>query len=230
MTQNEIIFRLFSLQDLPYQAFQARLIPNLDPSTIIGVRTPALRALAKEIGAGEDFKKQLPHGYFEENQLHAFLLEPGKDFEKTVRDVEAFLPYVDNWATCDQLRPRVFKKHRAELLPHIRAWLDSGHVYTVRFGIGMLMCHFLDEDFDPEYLTLVSSVRIADYYVRMMAAWYFATALAKQYEAALPYITQFRLEPWIHQKTIQKSVESDRISPEQKEFLKKFRISAANAL
>lgn len=211
-------------QDLKYKAFQEKLIPNIDPGTIIGVRTPELRQLAKEMGEGVAFKRALPHRYFEENQLHAFLLEGVKDFQKAIAEVEDFLPYVDNWATCDQLRPRCFKKHRRELLPHIRRWLDSDHVYTIRFGMGMLMCHYLEESFTPEFPELVASVRHDDYYVKMMAAWYFATALAKQYDAVLAYITGYRLESWTHNKTIQKAVESYRITPEQKEFLKKFRI------
>lgn len=211
-------------QDLKYKAFQEKLIPNIDPGTIIGVRTPELRQLAKEMGEGVAFKRALPHRYFEENQLHAFLLEGVKDFQKAIAEVEDFLPYVDNWATCDQLRPRCFKKHRRELLPHIRRWLDSDHVYTIRFGMGMLMCHYLEESFTPEFPELVASVRHDDYYVKMMAAWYFATALAKQYDAVLAYITGYRLESWTHNKTIQKAVESYRITPEQKEFLKKYRI------
>lgn len=224
MTQEALTARLFALQDIKYQAFQAKLIPNIDPETIIGVRTPELRKLAKEMGEGEDFLQSLPHRYFEENQLHGFILANGKDFETAIAGVETFLPYVDNWATCDQLSPKAFKKHRAEPLPHIRRWLASGHVYTIRFGIGMLMSHFLDEDFAPEYPAMVAAVRHEDYYVRMMQAWYFATALAKQYDAVLPYITERRLEKWTHNKAIQKSVESYRITPEQKDFLKQFRI------
>lgn len=216
--------RLFALQDEIYRDFQAKLIPNIDPETIIGVRTPALRQLAKEMGEGETFKKELPHRYFEENQLHSFLLGNGKNFEKAAAEVDAFLPYVDNWATCDQLRPKVFHKHRRELLPFIRRWISSGHVYTIRFGIGMLMTHYLDGDFDPEYPAMAASVRHEDYYVKMMVAWYFATALAKQYDAVLPYITEGRLEQWTHNKAIQKAVESHRITPAQKAFLKQYRI------
>ena len=224
MNRSQMEARLFSLQDTTYRDFVIRLIPNLAPDTVIGVRTPALRALAKEIGEDAAFLGQLPHRYFEENQLHCLLLGNGKDFEKTVGAVEAFLPYVDNWATCDQLRIRVFSRHRAEMLPYIHRWLDSGQVYTIRFAIEMLMTYYLDTDFSPEYPALVASVRHDDYYVRMMVAWYFATALAKQYPAVLPYITQYRLEPWIHNKTIQKCVESHRITQEQKEFLKKYRL------
>lgn len=216
--------QLFSHQDLQYRSFQQRLIPNIDLETIIGVRTPVLRKIAKEMKDSEAFLQTLPHQYFEENQLHAFLLEREKDFEQVLTRLEAFLPYVDNWATCDQMNPKCFKNHRDELLPHIHRWLASSHTYTIRFGIGMLMAHFLDEHFDSVYLSWVAGVKSEEYYVRMMQAWYFATALAKQYDAAVDYITGYRLEPWTHNKSIQKAVESYRITPEQKEYLKSFRI------
>lgn len=214
--------KLFSLQDEKYRDFQQKLIPNIDPETIIGVRTPELRQLAKEMDV--QFRTKLPHRFFEENQIHAFSLERMKDFDVVVGEVDAFLPYVDNWATCDQMTPKVFKAHSTELLPFIHRWMDSTHPYTVRFAIKMLMDHFLDEGFDPAYPEMVSAVRHEDYYVRMMIAWYFATALAKRYDTVLPYITDHRLERWIQNKTIQKAVESYRITPEQKEFLKKYRI------
>lgn len=214
--------KLFSLQDEKYRDFHRRLLPNLDPETIIGIRTPELRKLSKEVD--ENFRQALPHLYFEENQIHAFSLERIKDFETVIKAVDAFLPYVDNWATCDQMNPRAFGKHKAELLPYICRWIASGHPYTIRFGIKMLMDHFLDEDFDPAYPEMAAAVNHEDYYVRMMIAWYFATALAKQYDAVLPYVTEYRLDKWIHNKTIQKAVESYRITPEQKEFLRKFRI------
>lgn len=214
--------RLMELQDPEYQSFLAKLIPNLDPETIIGVRTPDLRRMAKTLDAS--FRHKLPHRYFEENQLHAFSLESMKDFDTVLREVEAFLPYVDNWATCDQFRPKVFAKHKEALLPHIRRWLASGHVYAIRFGMEMLMCHYLEDSFDPEFPTLVAAVQQEDYYVRMMQAWYFATALGKQYETVLPYITERRLEKWVHNKTIQKAVESYRITREQKDFLNQYRI------
>ena len=222
MNREEVIQRLFALQDEKYRSFQINLIPNIAPETIIGVRTPQLRALAKEMG--EDFLGDLPHRYFEENQIHSFILEREKCFEKVVAEVEAFLPYVDNWASCDQLSPKVFKKHREELLSHIRRWIVSNRAYTIRFGIEMLMCHYLDDAFTPEYPELVASVQSDEYYVRMMQAWYFATALAKQYDAVAPYIENCRLEKWTHNKAIQKAVESYRISPEQKEYLKQFRV------
>ena len=215
---------LFELQDPKYREMQVRIIPNIDPNTIIGVRTPELRRLAKEMEDRDSFKQSLPHRYFEENQVHSFLLERGKNFETTVSEVEKFLPYIDNWATCDQLSPKVFKKHRRELLPHIYRWLQSDHPYTIRYAIEMLMVHYLDEDFDHAYPELVASVRNDDYYVKMMIAWYFATALAKQHEAVFPYITGYRLEKWTHNKAIQKAAESYRITPEQKEILKQYRI------
>lgn len=224
MNRDDLLQRLFALQDIQYQAFQVKLIPNIDRQTIIGVRTPQLRALAKEMGEGEDFRRNLPHRYFEENQIHSFILEREKCFEKAVAEVDAFLPYIDNWATCDQLSPKVFKRHREELLAHIRRWIASDHTYTVRFGIEMLMCHYLDDAFAPEYPEFVASVRSEEYYVRMMQAWYFATALAKQYDSVVQYIENYRLEMWTHNKAIQKAVESYRITPEQKAYLKGFRI------
>ena len=218
---------LFSLRDEKFAAFQARLIPNVAPERVIGVRTPALRKLAKTLrgsGQAEEFLKALPHEFFEENNLHAFLLCGMKDFDACVQAVEAFLPYVDNWATCDQLRPGVFRKNKQALLPPIRRWIASEQCYTRRFGIGMLMSHFLDEDFREEYLSLVSDIRSEEYYVNMMIAWYFATALAKQYEAALPYLENRRLDPWVHNKAIQKAVESFRVSDGHKTYLKTLKI------
>lgn len=218
---------LLSRQNGEFAAFQARLLPNIAPERIIGVRTPELRKLAKQLrgsGAGETFLKALPHEFFEENNLHAFLLCETKDFERCVQAVEEFLPYVDNWATCDQLRPKAFARNKQALLPHIRSWLDSDREYIRRFGIGMLMSHFLDEDFREEYLRWVSDIHSEEYYVNMMIAWYFATALAKQYEAALPFIENRRLDPWVHNKTIQKALESFRVSDERKTYLKTLKI------
>ena len=218
---------LFSLREEKFAAFQARLIPNVAPERIIGVRTPALRKLAKTLrGSGEakEFLKALPHEFFEENNLHAFLLCEMKDFDACVQAVEDFLPYVDNWATCDQMSPGVFRKNKQALLPYIRCWIASERCYTRRFGTGMLMSHFLDEDFREEYLRLVSDKRSEEYYVNMMIAWYFATALAKQYEAALPYLENRRLDPWVHNKTIQKAVESFRVSDEHKACLRALKI------
>ena len=224
MNREELQKALFSLQDEKYREMQLHLIPNISPDVIIGVRTPELRKLAKEIEDAESFKKSLPHDYFEENQVHSFLLERSKDFDATISDVEAFLPYVDNWATCDQLRPKVFRKHRQELLPHIQRWLASEHPYSIRFGIGMLMSHYLDADFDSSFPEMAVAVQNEDYYVKMMVAWYFATALSKQYDAILPFISEYRLDKWMHNKAIQKAVESFRITPEQKAILKQYRI------
>ena len=218
---------LFSLRDEKFAAFQARLIPNVAPERIIGVRTPALRKLAKTLrgsGEAEEFLKALPHDFFEENNLHAFLLCEMKDFDACVQAVEDFLPYVDNWATCDQMSPGVFRKNKQALLPYIRCWIASERCYTRRFGTGMLMSHFLDEDFREEYLGWVSDIHSAEYYVNMMIAWYFATALAKQYEAALPYLKNRRLDPWVHNKAIQKAVESFRVSDGHKNYLRTLKI------
>ena len=225
---NRIREELFRRQDEQYRDFQVKLIPTMNPESVIGVRTPELRNLAKQlVRAGKDayagFLLELPHAYFDENQLHAFLIAEEKDYEACLAEVERFLPYVDNWATCDQLSPKVFKKHHQELLAPIRKWIASGDVYTIRFGVGMLMEHFLDADFKPAFLDQVAAIRSEEYYVRMMVAWYFATALAKQYDAALPFLEQGRLDDWTHQKTIQKAVESYRITPEQKTYLKTLR-------
>lgn len=214
---------LKSRADIKYADFQAKLIPNIPRECFIGVRTPELRILAKQIRKEEDcnsFLAQLPHQYFDENLLHAFIISDEKDFEKTIEYVEKFLPYVDNWATCDQMSPKVFKKHKAELLQHISSWVMSLHTYTVRFGIGCLMKHFLGDDFSPEYPELVSHVKSDEYYVNMMIAWYFATALAKQYEAVIGFIENGILDKWVHNKTIQKAVESFRIADAQKIYLK----------
>lgn len=234
MIIEEIRSRLFELQDLKYKAFQGPLIPNIDADSMIGVRTPALRKLAKEFAKREEigeFLADLPHKYFEENQLHAFIISEMKDFDACMAEVKTFLPYVDNWATSDQLSPKVFKKHRSELLEVIRCWIDAGgnpvpadKAYTVRFATGMLMQHFLDEDFNIEYPEIVSGIRSEEYYVNMMTAWYFATALAKQYDAVLPFIENKSLDRWTHNKAIQKAVESYRITPEQKEYLKTLKI------
>ena len=223
----EIQKKLFDLQDKKFREFQAKLMPTVEPDTVIGVRTPALRKLAKEIAKTEEkqeFLRELPHRYFEENQLHGFVIALEKDFSVCLVEVEQFLPYVDNWATCDQLSPRVFQKHRDELLPHIDAWLDAEHCYTVRFGIGMLMQLFLDEAFDLKYARRVAEIHSEEYYVNMMAAWYFATALAKQYDAVLPLLEHRCLDPWTHNKAIQKAVESYRITPEQKAYLKTLKV------
>lgn len=219
--------RLFELQDLKYRDFNSKLIPTVDPETVIGVRTPELRKFAKAFSKtpeASEFLQILPHKHYEENNLHGFLIENMKDYDQAIAALDAFLPYVDNWATCDLMRPKAFKKHLPELREQIKVWIASDHTYTVRFGIEMLMSFFLDEPFQPEYLDWVAGVRSEEYYVNMMIAWYFATALAKQYDAALPYIQQRRLEPWPHNKAIQKAIESYRITDEQKAYLRSLKI------
>lgn len=223
MIIQEIREKLSSLQDLKYRDMQVRIIPSVKPESIIGVRTPELRKMAKELAQSREigvFLENLPHKFFEENQLHAFIVSGMKDYRECLGTLNRFLPYVDNWATCDQMSPRVFKKHRPELMESIRGWLGSAETYTIRFGIGMLMEHYLDEDYNPACPEMVAAVRSEEYYVNMMIAWYFATALAKQYEAVLPFITEHRLDTWTHNKAIQKAIESFRITPEQKEYLK----------
>lgn len=219
----EIRKQLFSMQDIKYRDFQSKLIPTVEYETVIGVRTPELRKYAKQLAKTEgisEFLEDLPHQYFDENQLHAFLISEIKDYERCLEEVERFLPYVDNWATCDQLLPKVFKNHEKELLEDIRKWMVSDKTYTVRFSIGMLMKYFLDEHFKIEYPGMVAEIRSEEYYINMMIAWYFATAMAKQYEAVLPFIENHRLDMWTHNKAIQKSVESYRIAKEQKEYLR----------
>ena len=215
------------MRDAQYKDFCASLMPTVDPDTVIGIRTPHLRkyakALAKE-GRTGDFLAALPHTYFEENQLHAFLIEQIGEYEATVTALDTFLPFVDNWATCDSMSPRVLGKYPDALMEKIGEWLTASHTYTIRYAIGLLMRYFLDERFSPEYLAWVAAIRSDEYYVNMMIAWYFATALAKQYDAALPYITECRLPVWIHNKTIQKAVESYRITQEQKALLRTYRI------
>lgn len=215
---------LFKNQDEAYRQMQVRLLPNIAPDTIIGVRTPVLRGIAKEMEDRYHFLKALPHSCFEENQIHCFLLEREKDFGFVISEIERFLPYVDNWATCDQLRPQCFRKNRKTLLPYIRKWIASDEPFTIRFGIGMLMVHFLDDGYDKTLLELPASVDSEEYYVRMMIAWFFATALAKQCADALPYITTHRLDKWTHNKTIQKAIESDRVTPEHKKELVGYRL------
>ena len=224
--ESEIQTRLFALRDEKNAAFVAKLIPNISPENILGVRTPALRKLAKELWKSGDpapFMAALPHAYFEENGLHAFFLEQIRDFDACLAAVEGFLPWVDNWATCDSMSPPVFRKHRAALLPHIRRWLASGQTYTTRYGVKLLMDHFLDGDFRPEYLEMVSVIESEEYYVNMMIAWYFATALAKQYDSVLPYLKEKKLSLFTHNKTIQKAVESYRITLNQKNYLRRLR-------
>ena len=215
--------QLFALQDLEYKKFHSKLMPTIDSDVIIGVRTPDLRKLAKMLKGtpeAEQFLTELPHQYYEENNLHGFLLESIKEFDACVTALNAFLPYVDNWATCDMMSPKALKKDLAKLYEWVKIWMASKETYTVRFGVNMLMKYYLEEEFRPEYPELVASIRSEEYYIKMVVAWYFATALAKQYEAVLPYLLEHRLDVWTHNKTIQKAVESYRITPEQKAFLK----------
>ena len=217
---------LFEMQDQAYREFHSRLIPNVDPAKIIGVRTPQLRSYAKQYAKrpeAADFLRQLPHEYYEENNLHAFLIEQIKDYEACVAEWNRFLPYVDNWATCDILSPKVLRKRPEATLEAIQRWLGSTHSYTVRFGMEMLMSYYLDALFEPRFLAWVAADRSEEYYVRMMVAWFFATALAKQYEATLPYLEQWLLPEWTHKKTIQKACESYRITAEQKRYLRSLR-------
>ncbi len=217
---------LFALQDQKYRDFHSKLLPGIDKGSIIGIRTPVLRKFAKEFSKrkeAEEFLQDLPHQYYEENNLHMMILTGIKDYDKCLEEIKKFVPYINNWATCDLPLPKCFSKHKEELLPQIREWIASDHTYTIRYGMGTLMSLYLDEDFKPEYLELAASVRSEEYYVNMMIAWYFATALAKQWEATVPYIEQRKLPQWVHRKTIQKAVESYRITPEQKTYLKSFR-------
>lgn len=227
MNLNEIRAELFKMQDMDYRDFNSKLIPTVDKESMIGIRTPDLRKYAKQLGKSSDvieFLQTLPHKYFDENQLHAFIISEIKDFKNCIDEINRFLPYIDNWATCDQLSPKVFKKYHNELLEYIKDWLKSDKVYTLRFGIGMLMEHFLDEDFDILYPKTIAKIRSDEYYVNMMVAWYFATALAKQYESIIPFIENNSLDIWTHNKAIQKSIESYRITDEQKAYLRELKI------
>ena len=219
----DIIQELYKLADEKYADFQAKLTPNVDRELFIGVRVPDARKLAKVVyksGEYEEFLNSLPHKYYDENMLHGLILSEFKNYDGCVAEVDRFLPYVDNWAVCDIMSPKCFKKNKERLITKTVEWSESDEIYTSRFGVEMLMTHYLDEDFKEEYLEIPANVRIDDYYARMMVAWFFATALAKQWEATIPYIKDGRLEVWTHNKTIQKARESYRISEEQKEYLK----------
>jgi len=222
--KNSISKSLFQMREEAYREFSAGLIPTVDKSKIIGIRIPLLRKFAKEIDNYESFMEDLPHDYYEENNLHAFLIERETDFEKCVEELHIFLPYVDNSSTCDRMKPKVLKKEPEKLLIHIKNWIKSEDVYAVRYGINLLMSFYLDDNFDKEYLQLVAEVKSEEYYVNMMRAWYFATALAKQYDNTLVYIENKVLDAWTHNKTIQKAVESLRITKEQKEYLKTLKV------
>lgn len=227
--QKTILQQLFELQDLKYRDFHAKLVPGMNVNDIIGVRTPELRKFAKQLAKDErvgDFLAVLPHRYLDEMNLHGFIISELKDYNECLEEIERFLPYVNNWATCDLLSPKAFKqkKNRVRLIEDIKRWMASDEPFIIRFGIEMLMSFYLDEDFKPEYLKWVSDIRHEHYYVKMMVAWYFATALAKQWESTLPYIVESTLEKWTHNKAIQKAVDSYRITPEQKELLKSYRV------
>ena len=218
---------LFSVQDLKYRDFNSKLIPNIEKDTVIGVRTPLLRNYAKEMiknGEASAFLAELPHKYFEENQIHAFIISELKDYTTVISELERFLPYIDNWATCDQLVPKVFKKNTDKLVDMATEWINSDRTYTIRFGIGVFMRYFLDDKFSKEYLYLIANIRSDEYYVNMMIAWYFATAIAKQYSSAVACIEENHLDKWVHNKTIQKACESYRVTDEHKAYLKSLKI------
>ena len=218
---------LFVLQDLKYRDFHAKLIPSVDKEKVIGIRTPALRAYAKKFGKKEEakqFLEILPHQYYEENNLHGLLIEQIKDYDTCLEELERFLPYIDNWATCDMLAVKVVKNHLDTFIDEVYRWMESDHAYTIRFGISMLMRYYLEDAFQMEYPEKVAQIRSEEYYVNMMRAWYFATALAKQYDKILPFIEKQKLDVWTHNKTIQKAIESYRITPEQKEYLRGLKI------
>ena len=231
MNQEEMIRdvrkRLFEMQDTGYRDFHARLIPTVEKEKIIGIRTLILRKFAKEFGKTEEselFLKVLPHQYYEENNLHDLLIEQVRDYDKCLEELERFLPFIDNWATCDLLALHMMKKHRDIFIREVFRWIESDQPYTIRFGISMLMRHYLDEEFKTEYPEKVAAIRSEEYYVNMMRAWYFATALAKQYENVLPFLEKRQMDVWTHNKTIQKAIESYRITSEQKEYLRTLRI------
>lgn len=214
---------LFSLQDKKYREIQIGIIPNIDQKSIIGIRTPELRKLGKKLYKENnymEFINDLPHKYFDENQLHAFIISEIKDYDECLKEFNKFLPYIDNWATCDQPSPKAFIKNSDKLINEIKKWIKSKETYTIRFGVGMLMRVYLDDNFKPEYLEMVSKIRSDEYYVNMMIAWFFATALAKQYDSAIKYIDNNKLDTWTHNKAIQKSIESYRVTPEHKNYLR----------
>lgn len=226
-----IVEKLFQYQDKEYREFQSRLVPNISKDSMIGVRTPQMRSIAKEFFGTESaasFLKELPHKYYEENMIHFFLLSMIKDFDQCVEELEIFLPYIDCWPVCDQSSPKTFKKNHEKLLPLIKKWISSEHIYTARFGMRMLMNEFLDSDFKSEYLSWVADKKspsgLDDYYLKMMQAWYFATALAKQYDQSIIYIEKHKLDVWTHNKAIQKAIESFRVSDEHKEYLRSLKI------
>ena len=225
----EITEQLINMKDEIYKNFHGKLMPTINPDTILGVRVPLLRKFSNQLSKSlskeeiERFMNELPHRYYEENNIHAFLIEKINDYDECIAALDKFLPYVDNWATCDMMNPKIFKKNTRKLFDKIEEWMSSSHVYTIRFGIGMLMRFYLDDNFSTQYLDMVANIVSDEYYVNMMKAWFFATALAKQYEATLPYIQQNRLDIWSHNKAIQKAVESFRVSKEHKDELRSYK-------
>ena len=220
--KNDIVKSLYALQDNVYGDFSAKLIPNISRDSFIGVRTPQLRKMAKDMvksGQYKDFISFLPHRFFEENQLHAFILSEIRDFGIAIKETERFLPFIDNWATCDQMSPRVFKKNLGFVEKYVRKWIKSKDVYTVRFAIKILMQYWLDSEFDIKYVDMVANIKSKEYYINMMRAWYFATAVAKQFDAVLPYFQRGKLDEWTRLRAIQKAIESFRVSNEHKEIL-----------
>ncbi len=223
----KILDRIKEFEDSEYKKFHSSLMPTVQKAKVIGVRVPHLRKIAKEIyktSEAEEFLNSLPHKYYEENNVHGMLLEKISDFDECIKKIDEFLPHINNWATCDLIKPKTFKKHPDKLILKIKEWIKSDKTYTIRFGLEMLMTHFLDENFKEEYLFLAAKVKSDEYYVNMMIAWFFATALAKQWESVVKFIEENRLSKWVHNKTIQKAIESYRITTEQKEYLKKLRL------
>lgn len=223
----EIENKLFALRDEKYAEFQAKLTPSVDPELFIGIRVPDVRKLAKQLKntpEADEFIKELPHKYYDENMLHGILISEIKDFDRAITETDRFLPYIDNWAVCDIMSPKIFKKHKVDLLEKIKEWVKTDDTYTIRFGMEMLMSHYLDEDFMPQYLEIPASVKSEEYYVKMMVAWFFATALAKQWDETIPYIENNRLNKWEHNKSIQKAIESYRITDEQKSYLRTLKV------
>ena len=231
ISEKQIQKQLFALADEDYKIFQQKLMPSVNPDTVIGIRTPKLRRFAAKFVKTEEaalFMSRLPHAYYEENNLHAFFIEKITDFERAVEELNRFLPYVDNWATCDMMSPKIFSRSKEKLLPVIQNWIFSKHTYMIRFGIVMLMKHYLDEAFSPEYLQIVSSIHSEEYYIEMAQAWYFAEALVKQYDHALPYLQKRLLSHFVHNKTISKACDSFRIDQDKKAFLKSLRLKNSN--
>ena len=223
----DLLSRLMEVKDDKYKSFQAKLVPNISADTILGIRTPEMKNIAKELfqsGDYESFLNDLPHKYYEENLIHFFVISMIKDFDICIKEVEKFLPYVNCWPVSDQASPKCFKKNHDKLLPYIKKWIKSKHVYTARVGIRMLMNEYLGDDFKEEYLDMVASVKGEDYYLKMMVAWYFATALAKRYDETVVYFENHKIDNWVHNKAIQKALESYRVTEEHKNYLRTLKI------